>query len=77
MTAPFCKVTYKTCRNPDCRRVFVVVAALRGGCEACRRCRRDGYCSVICRSDAAVIRDALAARRRSRAASEPTPRPPA
>ncbi len=58
MAAPYCKVTYKTCRNPDCRRVFVMVAAPRGGCEACHRCRRDGYCSIECRSDAAATRDA-------------------
>ncbi len=58
--APYCKVTYSTCRNPDCGRIIVVVA--RRGCEKCRRCRRDGYCSFKCRCDAQAAKKAKTAK---------------
>lgn len=50
--APYCRVTYKTCKNPNCRRAFAIVARSGGACEKCRRCRRDGYCSMKCKFDA-------------------------
>jgi hypothetical protein len=31
--APYCKVTFKTCRNPACRRPFIVVASLARDCK--------------------------------------------
>jgi hypothetical protein len=60
--APYCKVTFKTCRNPACGRPYVVVAALAGGCKECRRCRRDGYCSIKCRFDARAKTTAISKR---------------